>query len=146
MPSFSNMEYPPIAFHFKVEVLGLESPVDEGFLEVSGIHVSRNYNNHSGTKDDKQLLYTPLVLKRAFPVQGSRLTNWTMRALDHNENYSTITYDVDVSLLDEKGNDLIKWRFLEARPIQWNISRLNAMENSILYETIELEYDYFMVI
>jgi phage tail-like protein len=45
--------------------------------------------------------------------------------------------------LNEKGQLTISWAFINAYPVKWSVSELNAMENSIAMETLEFAYSYF---
>ena len=48
-----------------------------------------------------------------------------------------------VTLRNENFDPLITWTFTNAYPVRWETSPLNAMENAILTETMELCYSYF---
>ena len=45
----------------------------------------------------------------------------------------------------EKGEPLRTWKVAHAIPRKWSISDLNANENSVVVETLELSYRYFTI-
>ena len=46
-------------------------------------------------------------------------------------------------LMNEKSEPLRTWNVAHAVPKKWTVSDLNANENSIVVETLELTYQYF---
>jgi phage tail-like protein len=45
--------------------------------------------------------------------------------------------------MDETGDAVAIWNVVQAYPVKWSMSDLNANNNSIAVETIELSYQYF---
>ena len=45
--------------------------------------------------------------------------------------------------MNEKGEPLRTWNVSHAIPKKWSVSDLNANENSLVIETMELTYRYF---
>jgi len=46
--------------------------------------------------------------------------------------------NVAVILLDERGNDVNRWLFVDATPLGYRVSNLNALGDEVLIETLEL--------
>ncbi|WP_289028549.1 phage tail protein, partial [uncultured Algoriphagus sp.] len=51
--------------------------------------------------------------------------------------------DITVILLNDQHLPLQAWNFINAWPIKWNIEGLNAMENTLMIESIEFAYQYY---
>ena len=45
-----------------------------------------------------------------------------------------------VSLLDEAGTPVSSWLFINAYPVKWTVSSLDADSNTVVIETLELSY------
>jgi phage tail-like protein len=52
---------------------------------------------------------------------------------------------VIVSLLNEQHTSIKRWEIIDAWPKKWSVSDLNAQENGIVVETLDLAYKYFKV-
>ena len=48
--------------------------------------------------------------------------------------------NVLVSLLDKTSTPVASWLFLNAYPVKWSLSALNATANEVVIKTIELTY------
>jgi len=97
--------YPPVSFHFKVEVLGL-SPIsnDVRFTEVSGLSVEMGTEevpeggeNRFIQKYPTQAKYPELVLKRGL-LLNSEIVNWVRECI---EDYRIQPKNIDIKLLNE---------------------------------------------
>jgi len=138
---------PPLGFHFLV-VFNFDPllPEDFRFKEVSGLSVSSSPEKitEGGENRFKHSLptrpeYSNLVLKRGMFV-GSGIIDWCQNAI---ENFEYDPVDIYVSLLNPKHVAIANWQIVNAYPVKWSISNLNAEENSLVIETIELTYRYF---
>ena len=139
--------YPPVAFHFKVDIEGLtEGGPDIRFQEVSGLNASVGeftYNeggeNRFVHRLPERITYEKLVLKRGMLI-GSKLIGWFRDAV---ESFSFDPKEVLVTLLNADHEPLEAWSFYQAYPVKWSISNFNAQQNEIVTETIELNFQYF---
>ena len=50
---------------------------------------------------------------------------------------------MDVKLLNEEHQPLLTWHVVNAFPTKWAVSDLNATNNAIVIETLQLFYQYF---
>ena len=50
---------------------------------------------------------------------------------------------MSIVLIDEEGNESMRWNFMEAWPVRYKISDLNAMTNEVLFEIIEITFERF---
>ena len=149
MASNSNLVfYPPVSFYFKISIDGLDAESD--FQEVTGLTMSvdtvalneggqNRYVHNLPTRAKSERL----VLKRGLKV-SSNLINWCKKAI---EEFSFSPKTIDIFLLDPgadpANNILASWRLTNAFPVKWSLSSLNAMNNELAIETIELQYHRF---
>lgn len=139
--------YPPVGFHFKVEILGLPpNDNDVRFTEVGGLSVEltteevpEGGENCFAQKYPTRAKYPELVLKRGlFP--GTEVLAWIRQCV---EQLDIEPKDVDVKLLDENHDPLLTWHLTQAFPTKWAVSDLNASANAVVIETLQLFYQTF---
>lgn len=138
---------PPVGFHFRVEFTDLEAgTVDTRFQEVSGLaaevtveELAEGGENRFAHRLPGRAKYGNLVLRRGM-VTDSALQRWCEDAILHFQ-FKPVT--VNVTLLNEKHEPLVAWRFERAWPVKWALSDFKAQENAIVVETLELAYSYF---
>ena len=139
--------YPPVGFHFKVEVLGLPpNDGDNRFTEVGGLSVemgteeiAEGGENRFLQKYPTRAKYPELVLKRGLLVQ-SEVVSWIRQCL---EDERIEPKNVDVKLLNDEHQPLLTWHVVNAFPTKWAVSDLNASSNAVVVETLQLFYQYF---
>jgi len=139
--------YPPVAFHFKVEVLGLPpNGNDARFTEVGGLsaelgteEIAEGGENRFIQKYPVRVKYPELVLKRGLLLQSEVLA-WVRRAI---EDEQIEPKNVDVKLLNENHEPLLTWHLVNAFPTKWAVADLNASGNAVVVETLQLYYQYF---
>jgi phage tail-like protein len=140
--------YPPVAFHFKVEVIDLPEALDDDvrFSEVSGLsmesaseEVPEGGENRFVQKYPTRAKYPELVLKRGL-LKGSGIRKWAQQCI---QDQNITTHGVDVKLLNEKHEPLLTWHLVNAYPTKWSPSDLNATANAVTIETLQLFYQYF---
>tara|TARA_B100000508_G_scaffold124036_1_gene107098 strand:+ start:151 stop:591 length:441 start_codon:yes stop_codon:yes gene_type:complete len=142
--------YPPVSFHFKVEFNGISSQeADVQFQSVAGLSVdieteefAEGGENRFKHKFPVRTKFPNLVLKRGM-VTDSKLIDWCRDAI---ESFQFEPLDLTVKLLNEEHEPLLTWNVVHAYPVKWNVSDLNAEENKIAIETIELAYNYFTIV
>lgn len=141
--------YPPVGFHFKVEVLGLPpNDFDLRFTEVSGLsvemgteEVAEGGENRFIQKYPTRTKYPELVLKRGL-LRNSEVWNWTRQCI---EDYRIEPKSVDVTLQNAEHQPLMTWHVVGAYPTKWAISDLNASNNAVVIESLQLFYQRFTV-
>lgn len=142
--------YPPVSFHFKVEFNGITNQeTDIQFQSVSGLSVdieteefAEGGENRFKHKFPVRTKYPNLVLKRGL-VTDSKLIDWCRDAI---EGFQFEPVDLTVKLLNEEHKPLMTWNVVNAFPVKWDVSDLNAEENNLVIETVELAYNYFTII
>ncbi len=142
------MDYPLTGFHFKVEFMGVDDLTDNDirFQEVSGL------SSEIGTEDVKEggenrfthklplpAVYPNLVLKRGM-MKNTGLVTWFRNAI---ENFDFKPVMLKVSLLNEEHNPVMSWNFVNAYPVKWSVSDLDATKNEVVVDTVEITYQYY---
>lgn len=119
------------------------------FQTVSGLSVEYDFEefkeggeNRFAHKLPVRTKYADLVLKRGM-LTDSMIVRWCINAFQNRE-FKPI--DVHVILMNEKHLPLRAWSVVHAIPKKWSISDLNANENSVVIETLELSYQYFNIV
>ncbi len=138
----------PLNFYFQLSFEG----EDAAFKEVSGLSMEMAVEEVACGGENRFKYRLPtisssqnLVLKRAMVPKGSKLAGWVKATLGQGLSSNIKTQDVDVSLLNAKGQLLTKWKFHNAYPIKYSFTDLKSQESEIMIETIELAYTYFNI-
>ena len=146
MPNY----YPPVAFHFKIEVDGLKRPNDNDvrFSDAGGLsfemaseELAEGGENRFVQKYPVRAKYPELVLKRGV-LTGSSVFEWIRASI---QDYKIEPKSVFVKLLDEELQPLVTWHLVNAYPTKWALGDLNAASNAVAVETLQLFYQYFTV-
>jgi len=148
-PAKSTGSYPynlPVSFHFNVNIPGKSSGDDIKFQEVNGLtaeigieELNVGGENMFSYKLPTRAKYRNLVLKRGM-LQDTKLVDWFRNAI---ESFEFEPVDVSIHLLNENNDVITSWDVIQAYPVKWVISDLNANGNTLVIETIELAYQYF---
>ena len=138
--------HPPLAFRFGVFFFAggtVPNPIDTLFQRVSGIGATvETVPVHEGGQNlylqqvPQAIGHGNLVLERGLVV-GSLLAAELKAALTL---FQFSPSNVLVNLLDKTSTPVASWLFLNAYPVKWSISDLNATANEVVIETIELTY------
>ncbi len=142
--------YPPVGFHFKVEVQDLKvNANDVCFTDVSGLSVemgteeiAEGGENRFIQKYPTRTKYPELVLKRGLLME-SEILDWIRKCL---EDYEIKPKDIFIKLLNEKHQPLLTWNVVKAYPTKWSVSDLNAANNAVVIESLQLFYQYFTLV
>ncbi|MCU0388604.1 MAG: phage tail protein [Chitinophagaceae bacterium] len=143
--------YPPVGFHFRVEFIGVGNNNDTRFQSVSGLTMEYDVETFKEGGENRfehklpgRSKFADLSLKRGM-LSDSEVIKWLLGILRDRDFINHKPAVVQVSLLNEKHEPLRTWEFIDAWPKKWSVSDLNAQENSIVVETLELAYKYFKV-
>jgi phage tail-like protein len=142
--------YPPVGFHFKVEVAGLTANAhDVRFTEISGLsvemgteEVAQGGENRFIQKFPTRAKYPDLVLKRGLLV-NSEIITWIRECI---EDYHIQPKDIFIKLLNEEHQPLLTWHVVNAYPTKWAVSDFNASSNTVVVESLQFFYQYFKVV
>lgn len=141
--------YPPVGFHFKVEFVGIGNDNDLRFQSVGGLSVE--YDMESFKEGGENRFEHKLPVRSRFPdlslkrgmLKDSAVVAWVKDALFNRVFHPA---QINVSLLNESHQPLRTWQVFNAWPKKWSVSDLNAQENSLVIESLELCYDYFTIV
>jgi phage tail-like protein len=139
--------YPPVGFHFKVEVLGLApNDHDARFTEASGLamelsseEVAEGGQNRFLQKYPVRAKHPELLLKRGL-LLNSELIGWVRECI---EEFAIEPKNIDVKLLNEEHQPLLTWHLVNAYPTKWSVSDMNASNNAVMVESLQFFYQYF---
>lgn len=140
--------YPPWGFYYKVEFSVSKTRNDVCFQAVSGLSVEYDMEEFKEGGENRfthklpvRTRYADLVLKRGM-LTDSEVIEWFLKAFRDREFEPA---DVTVILMNEQGEPLRTWKVAHAIPKRWLVSDLNANENAVVIETMELSYRYFTI-
>lgn len=140
----------PASAYFRLEFTGPDGAADNAFQEAAGLSVELEAEEvrEGGQKMYKHQLppeakYGNLILRRGFMSQNARLATWCTATTGSDFAQPLQTHDLLLHLLDANGDALATWTFLDAYPVKWSLSELNAQENTLAIETLELAYAMF---
>jgi phage tail-like protein len=140
--------YPPWGFYYKVEFSISKGKNDVRFQAVSGLSVEYDMEEFKEGGENRfthklpgRTKYADLVLKRGMLID-SDVTKWCLAAFRDRDFKPA---DLSIILMNEKGEPLRTWNVTHAIPKKWSVSDLNANENAIVIETLELIYQYFTI-
>ncbi|MGZ3751836.1 MAG: phage tail protein, partial [Mucilaginibacter sp.] len=140
-------DYPFTGFHFLVvfEIFP-QLPNDARFQDVTGLTVDVNLDTYTEGGENRfvhrlpgRTRYTDLVLKRGMTLV-SGVTAWCQ---DSIENFNYQPTNMLISILNEDHLPVTSWYVVNAIPIKYDISGLNAAQNQIVIESITLRYEYY---
>lgn len=140
--------YPPWGFYYQVKFGDIQNKNDARFQTVSGLSVEYDMEEYKEGGENRfvhklpvRTKYADLALKRGM-LTDSEVIKWFLNALRDREFKPK---DVSIILMNEKSEPLRTWNVSHAVPRKWVVSDLNANENSVVIETMELSYRYFTV-
>ena len=142
--------YPPVGFYFVVvfrdggaaSISGQLKMLlsDSNFKEVSGLTSELGIDKYQegGVNDYQHPLPKPahfnnITLKRGM-LTNSGIVDWMRNAL---EDFIIVPKAFTIVLLGPEGFPVAAWDVTGAYPVKWEISGFNAMDNSIVVESIE---------
>jgi phage tail-like protein len=127
-------------FKFRVEIDGLTSAA---FSEVSGLDsetVVIEYRTGSERNSVRKLAgltkYPNIVLKRGI-TQDVELWNWRKSVIDGNVDRR----NGSIVLLDDSGQEQVRWNFSNGWPCKLQGPHLNAHGNDVAIETLEISHE-----
>lgn len=139
--------FPPASFHFEVRIAGAAG-IQGKFQEVSGLDVELEIerikeagNNAYEQPVPGRTKYNNLVLKRGFVPAGAGLYGWVSSTMQSGLNTKVSPRTIIVTLLSTTDSTpLMSWNFANAYPVKWSVGGFNAMDSSIVIETLEFTY------
>ena len=140
--------YPPWGFYYKVEFSISKDKNDVRFQAASGLSVEYDMEEFKEGGENRfthklpvRTKYADLVLKRGM-LTDSKVIDWFLAAF---RDRTFVPTDINVILMNEKSEPLRTWKIAHAIPKKWSVSDLNANDNAVVIETMELSYQYFTI-
>lgn len=146
VPELSLIPDPPVGFYFMVVFLAggiLPNLLDIRFQKVSGLtstietqEIKEGGENLFVSRLPTRVTYDNLILERGVVI-GSLLS------AELNTAMSTLRFqpaNVLVMLLNAQNSPIANWLCQNAYPVKWSISGLDANQNAVVIETMELTY------
>ena len=137
MAAASSRNDPFLSFNFIVDINGMRA----GFAEVGGLATETDIVEYrEGTEDitmrklPGKRKYTNLSFKRGFTKDGKELYQWRKKVMDGRTQRLPGT----ITLLDEARKPALVWKFYEAWPSKWAGPALNAKNNDVAIEEMDL--------
>jgi len=127
-------------FNFRVELDGIQQA---GFQEVSGLDASTDAQDYREGTDPNHVRklaglnkYSAITLMRGI-TDSDELWKWRLTAIDgkvERKNGSIV-------LLDDAGNEKLRWNFFDAWPSKWTGPSFNSTSSAIAVESLELTHE-----
>jgi phage tail-like protein len=137
---------PYASYNFELVITGISndgSAVRGSFAEVSGLEVEMppiEYRNGSEDitvrKSPGLKKFGPVTLKRGV-IGDLGLWNWILQGMNGSVNRT----EAAIVLLDEGKNEVMRWNLKRVWPSKWTGPGLNAKNNEIAMETLELTHE-----
>jgi phage tail-like protein len=137
-----NVKDPYRGYRFRVEIDGIQRA---GFRECSGLDSTQDpveYREGSEIMTVRKLpgltKYSNISLKWGVTDNDKDLWEWRKQAaegkLDKRKNVAII-------LIDQAGEDAIRWNLREAWPTKWTGPTFNATANEVAIHTLEIAHE-----
>jgi phage tail-like protein len=140
MPATGDRNDPYSAFNFIVEIDGV---IVGGFAECGGLTTETDVIEYrEGTEDitkrklPGQAKYTNITLKRGY-TQSHELWEWRLQVINGRTQRRSGT----IQLLDEARQPALKWNFREGWPSKWEGPALNAKNNEVAIESMDITHE-----
>ncbi|HEY0075119.1 MAG TPA: phage tail protein [Abditibacteriaceae bacterium] len=140
MAETGNRNDPFSGFNFRIQIDGIEVG---GFSEVSGLSTETDVieyrNGDEGTTVRKLpglTKFPPIVLKRGL-TNRKEIWEWRKKVLDGK----TQRLSGAIVLLNEAREPAVTWNFYNAWPRKWEGPTINAKNNEVAIETLEIVHE-----
>lgn len=129
------------------------NPLDMRFSKVSGIasriltkDIRAGGENLEIIRAPQQIVHDNLVLERGMVLSQADITKLSILSWEFNAAMTFFQFlpgNVVVALRDVDQNFKAAWLFRNTYPVAWKVSDLDADQNKVLIESMELAYSHF---
>ena len=137
MPATAARHDPYSAFNFRIEIDGITVA---GFSECSGLTTETDHIEYRTGDEDITVTKLPglrkypnIVLKRGY-TSAKELWEWRKNVIIGK----TDRRSGSITLLDEGRKPALEWKFTAGWPCKWEGPTLNAKNNEVAIETLEI--------
>ena len=127
-------------YNFLVEIDGI---TQAGFQEVSGLDASTDSTDYREGNDPNHARklpglnkFTAVTLKRGI-TDSDELWRWRETVIAGNAQRR----NGSIILLDDSGQEKLRWNFFNAWPSKWTGPSLNAASSTVAVETLEITHE-----
>jgi len=127
-------------FNFRVELDGIQQG---GFQEVSGLDASTDAQDYREGTDPNHVRkltglnkYSAITLKRGI-TDSAELWEWRLTVINGKAERRTGS----IILLDDAGQEKLRWSFKEAWPSKWTGPSFNSTSSAVAIETLEITHE-----
>ena len=127
-------------FNFLVEIDGI---TQAGFQEVGGLDSSTDAVDYREGADPNHVRkltglnkYSAITLKRGI-TDSDELWKWRLAAIEGR----TERKNGSIVLLDERGQEKLRWNFFNAWPSKWTGPDFNSTSTNVALESLELSHE-----
>lgn len=134
---------PYASYNFEILITGISddgTAVKGSFSEVSGLEVAQDPIDYRTGSEDIRVRkipglkkFTNITLKRGI-IGDLAFWNWIVEGM----NGLVRRTEGSIVLLDENRREVMRWNFKRAWPCKWTGPGLNAKNNEIAMETLEI--------
>lgn len=131
-------------FRFRVEIDGI---TQAGFNEVVMPDATIDVIEYREGTDQTYVRklsgltkYSNIILKWGI-TDSMELYDWVKSVMDSGTSGNRKS--MSIVLIDEEGNDRMRWNFMETWPVRYKISDLNSQTNEVVFEIIEITFERF---
>lgn len=143
------IQYPPVAFHFRVEFdIPGAGDSDIRFRDVSGLSMELDLETYNEGGENRfthrfpvRARYGDLVLKRGL-LTDSAVRKWCETAIQDLDIQPATVW---VSILNDAHEPLQTYTVINAWPKKWSVSDLDAESSAIVVESLELAFQTIQV-
>jgi phage tail-like protein len=128
---------PLTSFNFIIDIQGMRA----GFSEVGGLSTETDIVEYREGSEDITMRklpgkrkYANISLKRGFTPNGKDLWKWRQSVIQGKTQRLSGT----ITLLNESRQPALVWKFYEAWPNKWAGPAMNAKNNDVAIEEMEL--------
>jgi phage tail-like protein len=140
MPGTGDRKDPWKGFNFRVEVGGIQRA---GFREASGLDAAQDpteYREGTDKLTARKLpglnKYSNISLKWGV-TDDKELWEWRKKAIEGKVERQ----DGFIVLLDDAGQEKLRWSFSDGWPTKWTGPSFNATSNDVAIETLEIAHE-----
>lgn len=139
MPTGTRID-PYRGYNFLVEIDGI---TQAGFQEVSGLDASTDAVEYREGNDPNHVRklpglqkYSAISLKRGI-TDSDELWKWYRTVVEGKPERR----NGSIVLLDDTGQEKIRWNFANAWPTKWTGPSFNSTSNAVAVETLEIAHE-----